>query len=464
MNIPISLLLFLFILIQPLLAQENLLNNQKIDGYKGIWFELGQKYDFGDKYSGGLGTYTAKHRPLAIYAEEVDKTFFVYGGTTSEKEKYLLCMIGSYDHKTGMVTKPTVVYDKKGVDDPHDNPSLLIDNEGYLWVFVSGRSTHRMGFKYRSEKPYDISKFKQITEEVMTYPQPWMYKDGDMIHLFTKYTGVRELYYETSSDGVKWSDDQKLAGIREKGHDRGGHYQISSKHDKVVATFLNRHPKGDVDRRTDLYYLQTEDKGNTWTTADGRKLEVPLSEIETPARIVDYYGQKKNVYLKDMCFDQNGYPVCLYVTSRGHEPGPVNNPREFRITCWDGHEWQTHIVCETDHNYDMGSIYIEGDEWTVLVPSIDGPQHYGTGGEVGMWKSYDQGKNWKLAKQLTVNSERNHAYMRRVERAKDPFVYFWADGNPEKMSISRMYFSNSKGEIWALPYEMTAEEEKPLRH
>ena len=32
------------------------LNNTKIDGYKGIWFELNQKYQYGDKYSGALGT------------------------------------------------------------------------------------------------------------------------------------------------------------------------------------------------------------------------------------------------------------------------------------------------------------------------------------------------------------------------------------------------------------------------
>ena len=26
-----------------------------IDGYKGIWFDLGQRSEFGSKYSGGLG-------------------------------------------------------------------------------------------------------------------------------------------------------------------------------------------------------------------------------------------------------------------------------------------------------------------------------------------------------------------------------------------------------------------------
>ena len=33
--------------------------NPGADGYKGIWFTLGQFSEYGDKYSGGLGTYTA---------------------------------------------------------------------------------------------------------------------------------------------------------------------------------------------------------------------------------------------------------------------------------------------------------------------------------------------------------------------------------------------------------------------
>src|SRR5690606_31118716 len=70
-------------------------NNQTVDGYKGIWFTLNQFSEYGDKYSGGLGTYTAHHMPMAIYAPAVKKTFFVYGGTTGENDKYLLCMIGS---------------------------------------------------------------------------------------------------------------------------------------------------------------------------------------------------------------------------------------------------------------------------------------------------------------------------------------------------------------------------------
>lgn len=107
---------------------------QRVDGYRGIWFTLGQMSQYGDKYSGGLGTYTANHLPVAIYSPEVRKTFFVYGGTTKKEEKHLLIMLSYFDHEKMEVPKPVIVYDKMGVNDPHDNASLSLDEDGYLWV------------------------------------------------------------------------------------------------------------------------------------------------------------------------------------------------------------------------------------------------------------------------------------------------------------------------------------------
>ena len=173
-------------------AQQQALTG-KIPGYRGIWFELGQVSEFGDKYSGGLGTYTAKHHPLAVYAPQVDKTFFVYGGTTAADERHLLAMASYYDHARDVVPQPTIVHDKLTVDDPHDNPSLNIDNDGYLWVFISGRARKRPGFVYRSKKPYDVDEFELVREWEMTYPQPWAMPDGGFLLLYTRYTNGREL-------------------------------------------------------------------------------------------------------------------------------------------------------------------------------------------------------------------------------------------------------------------------------
>jgi hypothetical protein len=439
------------------------MNNEKTDGYRGIWFELNQKYEYGDKYSGGLGTYTAKHIPLAVYAEVVNKTFFVYGGTTTQYDRHLLCMIGEFDHTTGKVSKPTVVHDKMGVDDPHDNPSLMLDDRGYIWVFVSGRGRARSGYKYRSIEPYKIDAFEQVTEEEFTYPQIWLTDDG-YFHFFTKYTGIRELYFETFSKAGGWSKDIKIAGIREQPNEHGGHYQVSNCYRRqLLGTFFNRHPNGDVDRRTDLYYVQTVDFGKTWTDIQGHQLRLPLLDVDNAARVMDYQAQGKNVYMKDMGFDQDGHPVCLYITSNGHEPGPANAPYEWKVTRWTGKQWETHVVANSDHNYDMGSLYIKDSTWQVVGPTEDGPQKYGVGGELAIWTSRDQGAHWSRDKLITQNSRLNHAYVRRPVNAKAPFCFFWADGDPHAFSKSQLYFGDFNGNVWKLPYHMDTTQEAPIR-
>jgi hypothetical protein len=456
------LLLIILFVFSSAFASGQGLGNTKISGYRGIWFELNQKYEHGDKYSGALGSYTAKHIPLAIYSEEVDKTFFVYGGTTQADRRYLLCMMGEYNHQTAMVSKPTVVHDKSGITDPHDNPSMLIDGEGFIWVFISGRGRIRPGFKYRSIRPYDISAFEQITEEEMTYPQPWKSEYG-FFHFFTKYTGVRQLYFETSKDGLAWTEDQMLAAIPVQEGENSGHYQVSSCFEgKVVATFFNRHPNGIVDRRTDLYYLQSEDFGITWTNVNGETLIVPLTEQASPARVLDYASQSKNVYLKDMGFDSEGKPACLYIRSYGHEPGPRSSPYEWCVSRWDGSKWKTSLVCTSDHNYDMGSLYISDEQWSIVGPTEMGPQAWGVGGEIAIWQSTDQGENWEKKLIVTKDSELSHSYVRRPVNFKDPFCFFWADGHSHLFSKSELYFGNFKGEIWKLPYHMQSDFEPAI--
>jgi len=439
------------------------LNNTKFDGYRPIWFELNQKYEYGDKYSGALGTYTADHIPLAIFSQKANKTFFVYGGTTKDNERHLLCMIGEFDHKTGMISKPTVVFDKLGVNDPHDNPSLMIDDEGYIWVFVSGRNISRPGYKFKSVKPLNIDSFEMVTEEEMTYPQPWNTKLG-YFHFFTKYTGVRQLYFETSADGTKWTGDKLLAAIAENEGEKSGHYQVSNVFQgRIAGTFFNRHPQGNVDKRTDLYYLQTADMGKTWTNAAGKIINVPLLKPEIMARAIEYQSLEKNVYLHDMGFDKSGNPACLYIRSNGHEPGPKSAPYEWCVTRWDGKEWKTSVVTESDHNYDMGSLYISGKEWKIVGPTRPGPQEWGVGGELEVWSSKKNGNSWEKVKTLTHNSKFSHSYVRRPVDYKPPFCFFWADGHPHEFSKSELYFGDFDGNVWKMPYEMTGDYEKPVR-
>jgi len=430
--------------------------NKTAHGYKGIWFTLGQFSEYGDKYSGGLGTYTSSHIPIAIYSAKVNKTFFVYGGTTKKDERHLLIMLSYYDHKKHVVPKPVIVYDKAGVDDPHDNASLSIDEDGYIWVFVSGRNTTRPGIIFKSRSPYQIDSFEKIKEGEMTYPQPWWMQGKGFIYLFTKYTKGRELYWTTSKDGKIWEPEHKLAGM-------GGHYQVSNVKDGRLVTVFNYHPGGDVNKRTNIYLLQTTDMGKTWKTIEGKTIQPPLSDKRNEALVKDYEAEGKLVYLNDLNFDKDGNPVILAVVSRHFEPGPKGDPREWMIIHWKSGQWNFYKVCESTHNYDMGSLYIDNNSWQIIGPTDPGPQKFGTGGEMALWHSIDEGVTWKKIKNITQNSLRNHSYARRPLFANDDFYGFWADGNADKLSGSKLYFCNKKGEVGVLPYEMEKDFEKPVR-
>jgi hypothetical protein len=111
----------------------------------------------------------------------------------------------------------------------------------------------------------------------------------------------------------------------------------------------------------------------------------------------------------------------------------------------------------------MGSLWITEKDWTVVAPTTDGPQQYGGGGEITQWVSKDHGQTWKKKREITKASALNHSYVRRVVNGEEPFLYFWADGNPDSFSESHLYFGNKKGKVWQLPYEMTSENSKPIK-
>ncbi len=434
--------------------------NKKIDGYRGIWYTLNQFSEYGDKYSGGLGTYTSNHLPMAVYAPEVDKTFFVYGGTTQEDEKRLQIMISYYDHKAKVVPKPVVALDKVGVDDPHDNATLTIDEEGFIWLFVSGRNVSRLGLLLKSTAPYCIEQFETVRETNMTYAQPWEFEGKGFVNLFTQYapeTHFRELWWSTSPDGISWSENQKLAAIY-------GHYQVSNQRSNRLATAFNYHVNGHADKRTNVYYMQTEDMGSTWTSVDGQLLKTPVSAVDGPALVHDYESEGKLVYLQDINFDADGHPIILVLVSSHFQPGPKGQPREWVVFHWKNNQWVSHTVCTSTHNYDVGSLYVTKKKWLIVGPSEKGPQEWGTGGEMALWQSGNEGKSWKKVRNITKDSQFNHTYARRPVNAHKDFFAFWADGNTDEFSRSSLYFTNRKGnKVWRLPYYMDEDFVKPIR-
>jgi hypothetical protein len=447
---------------------EGVLHNTKVDGYRGIWYmnqPLDNEYKY--KYSGGLGTYPQQHIPLAIYSEEVNKTFFCYGGT-DEENSTLWYMASYYDHATGEVPQPTLVLNKNTTD-AHDNPVMSIDDAGYIWLFGNSHGLSRPSYVLKSTKPFDVSAFeivkstkqeegKEVPMDNFSYMQAWHLPGQGFVNFFTryKYPADRTICFMTSKDGKSWSSWQKLAAIKK------GHYQISAATTDKAGSAFDFHPDDGewvgLNYRTNIYYVETHDFGKTWQTVDGKNLDLPLMEEDNPALVYDYYSEGKLVYLKDIQFDHEDKPVILYMTSQGHESGPQNDPRTWHTARWTGSKWEIHDITTSDNNYDHGSLYLEEDgTWKVIAPTETGPQPYNPGGEMAMWESKDQGKSWSKVKQMTQGSEYNHTYARRPLNAHPDFYAFWADGHGRQPSESRFYISDKEGNVFMLPQHMQGE-------
>lgn len=446
-------------------VKDKELLNKKANGFKGIWYMIqptGNEYAY--KYSGGLGTYPANHRPFAVYSKEVNKTFFCFGGT-NDQNNTLLHNVSYYDHKTKKIANPTIVLDKRTVD-AHDNPVISLDAEGHIWIFSTSHGVERASYISKSTKPYDISEFKLVhaTEMVngvekpftnFSYFQVYYEKGKGFLALFSRYDAKhrRVIGYSTSRDGQHWDQWQVLGNIE------GGHYQVSTIANGKIGVAFDYHPDGKgLDYRTNLYYLETSDWGKTWQTMDKKSPQLPLTSKENVALVKDFTSSKLNNYLLDVSLDKKGNPLILSLSSKGPQPGPQNGPRDWHFSYVDKatKKWNTTVITSSDSNYDMGSIYAEGaKKIRIIAPTETGPQAYNPGGEIAIWLSKNSGKTWKKGEQLTKNSDMNHSYVRKPHFATKDFYGIWADGNGRKPSESNIYFTNKKGEVFRLPRNTT---------
>ncbi|MBX9655217.1 BNR repeat-containing protein [bacterium] len=446
------------------------------DGFNGIWYSNGNTRDqYVHKYSGGLGTYPQQTAPIAIFESRADRTYFLYGGT-NPSENVLKNFISYYDHIAKRLARPRQLRHVGG-NDIHMNATLAIDDRGYLWVFANSHGDGGRGNLYKSSKPYEIDAFEEVPLPAavfgnakgaikLSYTDPVYVPERGLMLIWNQYHRNRSVWSVTSPNGLMWDSSRSKQLVNVSDEKGRGSYQIARANGAKVCVVTDFHPEG-LDHRTNLYYLESSDFGQSWKTASGQVLDTPLKTATNPALIFGYHAEQKMVYMKDLNFDEDGRPVILYLTvsdadGKGHLPGPERGERTLHTAQWNGLAWVVKDVFTTDHNYDHGELYIEQNGlWRVIGPYIDGPQKFGTGGEVGVWISSDRGDSWKLTEQWTSGSNFNHTYVRRPLHASPDFYAIWADGHAFKRSASRIYFATMDGHVFQMPTRLDAEWGKP---
>jgi hypothetical protein len=419
---------------------------------RGVWYACGHQvntlpgHDW--VYSGPMATYCAWHRPMAIYAPEVHRTFFVYGNADNAPT------ISSYDHTSGQFAYP-VVLGSNPDGDAHRNPTLFIGGDGHLVVFYGahGHETHVL----RSDRPYDVSAWTHVSDlpdAKTTYPQCWGLQPGE---IFVSYRQAPS--WETSSwrmtvsrdGGHSWDPPRELINLGESAvygvtigatgdTPRRIHFVWSRLGGGTPEEVERKHLWA---RRYHIYYACSDDGGATWRRGDGTRYDLPIT-LDTQEEI--YNCGQRGVWLKDIQLDAQGRPFVLFIDSE------VETYRGlWKVGRRVGGRWEFATIADSDHMYDDGAIaLLAEDDIRVYAPTTP-VQPSEDGGEIEEWQSTDGGATWTNTRHLTTGSRYSHNNVKLAwnhERGPGDVRMFWSYGDSNTPPETEDVRLHCYGEKW----------------
>jgi len=395
-----------------------------------------------------MATYCAWHRPMAIYAPAVSKTFFVYGNADNAPT------ISFYDHGAGRFAYP-VVLGSNPDGDAHRNPTLLLEQSGHLVVFY-GAHCHPTQV-LRSVRPYDISSWEQVCDlpdKLTSYPQPWELVPGE---IFVSYREKREWSDSewrgtVSRDGGRsWEPARDLVALAEcsvygitiaetGAFPRRVHFVWSRLNG---GTPEERETKHAWALRHHIYYAYSDDGGTTWRRSDGAAYRLPIT-LETQEEI--YNCGTHGVWLKDIQLDAQGRPYVLFIDSEVETFEGL-----WKVGWLDDGAWHFSTVAASDHMYDDGAIaLLSADDIRVYAPSTP-VQPSEDGGEIEEWQSTDGGRTWTNTRHITSGSQYSHNNVKVAlnhQLGPGDVRMFWSYGDSNYPPETRDVRLHCYGEKW----------------
>lgn len=398
--------------------------------YCGVWYAS----PVSGVYGGPAATYSNWNRPMGVYAPTQNKTFFVYANANNAP------VIGYYDHVAETFSEPVVI--GANIDmDAHRNPSVLIDEDGYIYVFWGshGNPTHVS----KSTSPYNISSWvtKVDLSTLTSYPQPWQLEEDKLFVSFREGTG--KWRYATSDNGAdSWSASTDIIDFSAAG--ASGIYLVS-----VAET--GSYPRrvhlawsyyvGTWDQRWDVYYAYSDDGGTSWKKRDGTTYALPITGA-TADKV--YESGDEGVWLNDIQLDSSGNPHLVFISANR-----TTFQGMWKTARYSAGNWIITDLTASDHMYDLGSmVFINDNDIRIYIPST--PSQTGEdGGEIEEWTSTDGGQGWANTKHITSDSTYSHQSVKTVwNHQQSDFRVFWSYGDAidsaDNKSVNLYYYGESK--------------------
>jgi hypothetical protein len=413
--------------------------------YRGVWYCCGTANVLPGKtyvYSGPMATYSAWHRPMAVYAPEANKTYFVFGNEQNAPA------IGSYDHSTRQFSKP-VVLGANPDGDAHRNPTLMLEDTGYLYVFF-GAHNHPTKV-LRSDRPYAIDSWQKcatIIDPKTSYPQPFQLQPDEIFVSYREATcGWRSRL--STNHAATWEEPIDIVAFEECAiyavsiaatgdYPRKIHLTWSRLGGGTEEEIRTKHLWA---RRYNIYYACSEDGGLTWQRSNGALYDLPIVE-ETAEKLYDC--GERGVWLKDIQLGLNGQPYVLFI-----DGDPFTFKSQWKCARLTDSRWRCSDIAVGDHMYDDGGIVIEDGAVTVYAPTT-ASQPQEDGGEIDVWRSIDGDTPWQRGEPLTAGSDLSHNNVKVVlnhQAGPGDMQVFWSYGDslePPATKESRL-FAYGKG-------------------
>ncbi|MCD6359560.1 MAG: BNR-4 repeat-containing protein [Armatimonadetes bacterium] len=429
---------------------------------RGVWYHCGTVNllpDQGAVYSGPMATYCAWHRPMAVYSPEVRRSFFVYGNADNSPT------LSFDDHASGTFAYP-VVLGANPDGDAHRNPTLLVDEHGFLYVFYGAHGDPTRVL--RSRRPLDIGEWDEaapLDDPHTSYPQPWQLVDGE---LFVSFRQAPGWCFRISRDGARtWDETVNLVNFGATSEARGCveyaiygltvaeagpwprriHFAWSRLGGGTADEIANKHLWA---RRYNIYYACSDDGGRTWRRSDGSEYDLPIDE-RTAEKIYDC--GRRGIWLKDIQVNSRGVPYLLFLDARVE-----TFESRWMVARLTPEGWRFVHVTDSDHMYDAGAlIFISDDDLRIWGPSRDVQPHE-DGGDIEEWRSSDGGASWHRTRDLTTGSRFSHNHVKPVmghQSGTGDLRAIWSYGDsrmPPQTRDVRLYYY---GEAMDAPSEIS---------
>src|SRR3972149_6814052 len=214
--------------------------------------------------------------PRAVYYKgENERT---YAGWVSNNGD--IC-IGYLDHISHEI-KQQIIHENFEKDD-HDNPSIYITEEGYIWVFYSKHASPEPIYLQKSIYPENIEHWKPIdtlslndTVKYKGFRDSYTYvnicrlsTENNKMFIFWRGMDFKPNFSVSTDTGQSWSNGKILILPERIYRERRPYIKISSNNkDKIHFAFTDGHPRDEP--ANSIYYMYYKD--NNFYKANAEKI------------------------------------------------------------------------------------------------------------------------------------------------------------------------------------------------